>query len=252
MKEEVFVNRMLKGIGVSSGITMGKVYLLERGKIAITKRPIREDQIEREIFRFRLAVKVAAEELNRIKETIPDDEIRKHVFIIDAHVLILEDDFLLSAVTDTIKEEKINAEWALDIVVSKFMSSFEKVEDAYLRERGQDIKYIYQRLIRILIRGKESDIREKKVKGKTIIVAHDLSPADTIQLNLNNISGFVTDVGGRTSHTSIVARALEIPAVVGIGNITSLVQNSDTIIIDRHNKPHPRGPQGLCSETSAS
>jgi phosphoenolpyruvate-protein phosphotransferase (PTS system enzyme I) len=232
MKEEVFVNRMFKGVGVSSGITTGNVYLLERGRMAITKRSIREDQVEREILKLRHAVKAAIEELNSVKETIPDDEIRKHAFIIDAHMLILEDDYFIGAVTDTIREEKINAEWALDIVVTKFMASFDKVEDSYLKERGQDIKYIYQRLVRILVKGKETDIHTKRVKGKAIIVAHDLSPADTIQLNLNKISGFATDVGGRTSHTSIVARALEIPAVVGIGNITSLVKNNDTIIID--------------------
>jgi phosphotransferase system enzyme I (PtsI) len=127
----------------------------------------------------------------------------------------------------------MNAEWALDVVVSKFMSSFEKMEDPYLRERGQDLNHIYQRLLRIMVKGaKVSGVDTKGIKGRVIIVAHDLSPADTIQLNLNKISGFVTDVGGRTSHTSIVARALEIPAVVGLGNITGLVKNNDTIIID--------------------
>ena len=94
------------------------------------------------------------------------------------------------------------------------------MEDPYLRERGQDLNHIYQRLLRIMVKGKVSDVDTKGIRGKAIIVAHDLSPADTIQLDLNKISGFVTDVGGRTSHTSIVARALEIPAVVGLGSIT--------------------------------
>ncbi len=142
-------------------------------------------------------------------------------------MMILQDDFFSQTVIDMIKLEKINAEWALDMVVSKFRASFEKVEDPYLRERGQDIKHIYERLTRILVKGTRSDIDRRNVKGKSIIIAHDLSPADTIQLNLNRISGFVTDVGGRTSHTSIVARALEIPAVVGVSNITSLVKNND-------------------------
>ncbi|MCX5816400.1 MAG: phosphoenolpyruvate--protein phosphotransferase [Proteobacteria bacterium] len=232
MREETFVNKMLKGIGVSSGITYGRVRLLERGKIPINKRPIKEEQGDKEILKFRHAIRHAVEELNGIKQTMPDDEMRKHSFIIDAHMLILQDEFFTNAVINTIKEDKINAEWALDIVVSKFLTSFEKVEDSYLRERGQDIKYIYDRLVRILVKGKSSDINDFNIKGKAIIAAHDLSPADTIQLNLNKISGFITDVGGRTSHTSIVARALEIPAVVGVGNITSLVKNNDTIIID--------------------
>jgi len=232
MNEETFVNRVLKGTGVSSGITTGRVYLLERGKIPINKRSIKEEQIEKDVLKFRHAIRTAIEELNIIKKTILDDEIKRHAFIIDAHMLMLQDDFFINAVIDTIKEEKINVEWALDIVVSKFLASFDKVEDPYLRERGQDIKYIYERLIRILVKGKRSDISSKGMKEKAIIVAHDLSPADTIQLNLNKISGFATDMGGRTSHTSIVARALEIPAVVGTGNITSLIKNNDKIIID--------------------
>jgi phosphoenolpyruvate-protein phosphotransferase (PTS system enzyme I) len=232
MSEEAFTNRVLKGVGVSSGITTGRVYLLERGRLAIAKRAIRDEQADREILKFRHAVKGAIEELNSIKDAIADDQIRTHAFIIDAHMLILQDSLFLNDVIETIQRERINAEWALDVVVSKFLAGFEKVEDAYLRERGQDIRYIYNRLIRIMVKGKASDIDGRGVKGKVVIVAHDLSPADTIQLNLRRISGFTTDMGGRTSHTSIVARALEIPAVVGVGNITSLVKNNDSIIID--------------------
>ena len=231
-EEETFTNKTLKGIGVSSGITSGRVYLLERGRVAFAKRKIREESIDKEIVKFRHAINNAIDELNTIKGAVTDDEIRKHAFIIDAHMLILQDTLFHDEVIDTIKTEKINAEWALDIVVSRFLSGFEKVDDPYLRERGQDIKYIYNRLIRIMIKGKESALEMQGIRGKVIIVAHDLSPADTIQLNLNRISGFTTDVGGRTSHTSIVARALEIPAVVGVGNITSLVKNNDNIIID--------------------
>ena len=185
MSEETFVNKVLKGMGVSSGITAGRVYLLERGRVVIAKRRIREIYVEKEIQRFRHAIKSAAEELNDIKGAITDDEIRKHAFIIDAHMLILQDALFLNDVVDTIRTETINAEWALDIVVSKFLAGFEKVEDTYLRERGQDIKYIYNRLIRIMVKGKESGIEIKGIKGKVVIVAHDLSPADTIQLNLN-------------------------------------------------------------------
>jgi len=232
MKEETFINRTLKGIGVSSGITSGRVYLLERGRAVFAKRKIREESIDKEIVKFRHAITNAVDELNAIKNAVTDDEIRKHAFIIDAHMLILQDALFHDEVIDTIRAEKINAEWALDIVVSRFLSGFDKVDDPYLRERGQDIKYIYNRLIRIMIKGKESTLEMQGIRGRVIIVAHDLSPADTIQLNLNRIAGFTTDVGGRTSHTSIVARALEIPAVVGVGNITSLVKNNDNIIID--------------------
>ena len=116
------------------------------------KYSIKEDQIEREMAKFQNAIKSAVKDLNSIKETIPDDDIRKHAFIIDAHILMLQDEYFLKEVIDTIKSKKANAEWALDIVVSKFLSSFEKVEDPYLRERGQDLDYIYQRLLRIMVK----------------------------------------------------------------------------------------------------
>ncbi len=231
-QEEIFVNKILKGSGVSSGITMGRVRLIDRAKVAITKRSISPRQVEREVSRIKNAIQEATDQLNQIKNSIPDDDVRKHAFIIDAHILILQDEFFVNSVIDVIRSELINAEWALEVVVFRFLASFDKVEDPYLRERGQDIKYIYERLARILVVGKKSPISSKAVKGKAIIIAHDLSPADTIQLNLNRISGFATDVGGRTSHTSIVARALEIPAVVGVGNVTSLVKNNDLVIID--------------------
>lgn len=232
MNDELFTNKRLKGLGVSSGIAAGKVHLLDRETISVPKRSIKEALIEREVHRLRNAIQTAVEELKHIQDTVPDEDVKKHAFIIDTHMMILQDDFFSQSVIDMIRQEKINAEWALDIVVSRFRASFEKVEDPYLRERGQDIKHIYERLVRVLVKGKTSVIDRHSVKGKSIIIAHDLSPADTIQLNLNRISGFATDVGGRTSHTSIVARALEIPAVVGVGNITSLVKNNDTIIID--------------------
>lgn len=232
MNQDISADRILKGKGVSSGIAIGKVYLLERGRVQVPKHSLKEEQIDREIGKFHQAMKKAVEELNRIKQSIPDDEIRQHAFIIDAHILMLQDEFFRNEVIETIRRQRINAEWALDIVVFKYLSSFEKVEDPYLRERGQDLNHIHQRLLRIMIGKEVSTTSNRNIRGKAIIVAHDLSPADTIQLNLHRTSGFVTDVGGRTSHTSIVARALEIPAVVGLANISGLVKNSDTIIID--------------------
>jgi phosphoenolpyruvate-protein phosphotransferase (PTS system enzyme I) len=225
-------DKTLKGTAVSSGISIGKVYLLERGKIHVSKHQVKEEHIDREINKLKSAIKRAVEELNEVKNSIVDDEIRKHGFIIDAHLMILQDRYFFNDIINTIKTELINAEWALDMVVSKFLASFEKVEDPYLRERGQDLNHIYQRLLRIMVKGQASDVDTKGIKGKVVVVAHDLSPADTIQLDLNKVSGFVTDVGGRTSHTSIVARALEIPAIVGLGNISGLVKNNDSLIID--------------------
>jgi phosphotransferase system enzyme I (PtsI) len=232
MNNEKLLNLSLKGTPVSSGISIGKVYLLERGKIHVAKYAVKDEQVDREIARLRTAVRKAVEELNGVKQSITDDEIRKHSFIIDAHLMILQDKYFFDDIVETIEKQHTNAEWALDIVVSKFLAGFEKIEDPYLRERGQDLSHISQRLLRIMVKGKTSGFDTKGIKGRVVIVAHDLSPADTIQLDLNKVSGFVTDVGGRTSHTSIVARALEIPAVVGLGNVTGLVKNNDFVIID--------------------
>ena len=222
----------LHGTPVSSGIAIGKVYLLERDKIHVAKRQVRDEYVEREVVRFKAAVKIASDELRKIKESIPDDEVRKHAFIIDAHLLMLQDEYFSGDVAEIIRKQHVNAEWALELVVSKFLSNFDKVEDPYLRERGQDLNHIYQRLLRTMVKGKASGLDAKGIRGKVIIIAPDLSPADTIQLDLHKISGFLTDVGGRTSHTSIVARALEIPAVVGLGSVTAIARNNDTIVID--------------------
>ena len=222
----------LSGTPVSSGIAIGRVYLLERDKIHVAKRQVKSELVEKEVARFKAAVTTAADELNKIKESIPDDKVRKHAFIIDAHLLMLQDEYFTGDVVEIIRKQHVNAEWALDLVVSKFLSSFDKVEDPYLRERGQDLNHIYQRLLRTMVKGKVSSVDAKGIRGKVIIVAPDLSPADTIQLDLHKVSGFVTDVGGRTSHTSIVARALEIPAVVGLASVTAIARNNDTVVID--------------------
>src|SRR5512133_1289968 len=135
MSEELFSNKQLKGIGVSSGITAGKVRLLDRGKISVTKESIKESQTEREISRFRNAVQTGVEELKAVQDAILDDYVRKHAYIIDAHMMLLQDEYLSDNVIETIRKEKINAEWALDIAVSRILESFEKIEDAYIRER---------------------------------------------------------------------------------------------------------------------
>jgi phosphotransferase system enzyme I (PtsI) len=230
--EETLTTRSFNGIGASLGITAGKAYLLERGKVPVVKRSIKASRVGVETRRFQAAIAAAVAGLNNIKESIADDDVRKHAFIIDAHMLILQDDFFVGAVIETIADEKVNAEWALEMVVSRFLASFEKVEDPYLRERGQDISHVHQRLARLLTKARTAEIRSRAIPAKSVIIAHDLSPADTIQLNLTRVSGFATDIGGRTSHTSIVARALEIPAVVGLGNISSVVKSGDDVIID--------------------
>ncbi len=153
----------------------------------MSKYVVREEQIEQEVAKFRSATKKAADELNEVKESIAHDEVRKHAFIIDAHLLILQDRFFYDDIIDTIRKQRINAEWALDLVVSKFLSSFEKMEDFLPERKGAGFNHIHQRLLRIMVKGKASVVDTKGIRGKAIVVAHDLSPADTIQLDLNRI-----------------------------------------------------------------
>lgn len=225
-------NRVLRGVGASPGIVVGNAFLFEKERLVIPKRSVKDEHIPKEVKRFEDAVRRASAELQKIKQEIPDDEVRRHSFIIDAYVMILSDRFFVDSVLETIKEKKVNAEWALDMVIARLTEVFEKIEDPYLRERGQDIKYIGDRLLRTLLGERDLRLETRHVRGKVVVVAHDLSPTDTIQLDLKKVAGFVTDMGGRTSHTSIVARALEIPAVVGTGEITAYARSLERVIVD--------------------
>jgi len=225
-------NKVIRGVGASPGIVVGNAFIFERERLVIPKRNVREEQIQREVRRFEEAVRRASAELRKIKEEVPDDEVRRHAFIIDAYTMILNDRFFLDSVIETIRERRVNTEWALDIVVERFAEAFEKIDDPYLSERGKDIRYIGERLLRTLVGERDLRVEIRSVRGRVIVVAHDLSPTDTIQLDLRKVAGFVTDIGGRTSHTSIVARALDIPAVVGTGEITAHAKNLERLIVD--------------------
>jgi phosphotransferase system enzyme I (PtsI) len=144
--------------------------------------------------------------------------------------MILDDQMLLQDTVDTIQKQKVNAEWALDLTLEKLDTAFNAIEDEYLRERRSDLHYVSSRVFRNLVGKKHDDIT--KIKGKVIVVAHDLSPADTLQMNLKNVAGFITDIGGKVSHTAILSRSLGIPAVVGLETATSLVNGGDLLIMD--------------------
>jgi phosphotransferase system enzyme I (PtsI) len=144
--------------------------------------------------------------------------------------MILRDEMLLQDTVDTIRKKKVNAEWALDLTLEKLDTAFKAIEDEYLRERRSDLHYVAARIFRNLLGKKHDDIT--KIKGKVIVVAHDLSPADTLQMNLEHVAGFITDIGGKVSHTAILSRSLGIPAVVGGEVATSLINGGDLLIIN--------------------
>ncbi len=230
MAVQQLINKFIQGIGASPGIIIGKAYLVERFKVRLPQKQIDPAQVEEEVKRFLNAIEVSRDQLTEIKEKILDPQVRKHSFILDVYLMILNDEMLLQDTVDTIREKKVNAEWALDFTLEKLDTAFKAIEDEYLRERRSDLHYVAARIFRNLLGKKEDDIT--KIKGKVIVVAHDLSPADTLQMNLKHIAGFITDIGGKVSHTAILSRSLGIPAVVGLEVATSLINGGDLLIID--------------------
>ncbi|HUL31706.1 MAG TPA: phosphoenolpyruvate--protein phosphotransferase [Thermodesulfobacteriota bacterium] len=224
------INKFMQGIGASPGIIIGKAYLIERLKARLPQKQISRGQVEEEVKRFLRAIQESQDQLREIKEKILDPEVRKHSFILDVHSMILKDEMLLEDTVNTIRTKKVNAEWALDLTLEKLDTAFKAIEDEYLRERRSDLHYVAARIFRNLLGKGHDDIT--KIKGKVVVVAHDLSPADTLQMNLEHVAGFITDIGGKVSHTAILSRSLGIPAVVGLEVATSLINGGDLLIIN--------------------
>ena len=222
---------ILEGISASPGICIGKAYLVDHEGVDIVKRYqiIDKKALENETTRFKKAVKQAKDELHDIIKGTSED-LQQHADILETQVVLLEDKMLYGRTIETIQKEKINAEWALKKVVSKVNSMFQDITDTYLKDRATDIVHVSDRIMRNLMGAEPVNIAE--IDKRVILIARDLSPAQTSQINLERIMGFVTVLGGVTSHTSIIARSLGIPAVQGIENATRLIQNDDIIIVD--------------------
>jgi len=221
---------ILTGINASPGISIGKAYLVDIEGVAVIKKYfISEDDVPDEIKRFKSAVNKAKQQMLTIITNAPE-ELRDHTYILETHKTLLKDKMLYGKTIEIIKNEKVNAEWALKKVVSDVKSMFKNMSDSYLKERATDIVYVSDRIMRNLVGAESEKIAD--IDKRVILVANDLSPAEASQINLERIKGFVTDRGGKTSHTSIIARTLEIPAVMGLGNATNIIKNDDLIIID--------------------
>ena len=223
---------LMKGIGVSSGIVIGRVYILERGMVEPAHFCyIDPSETEREIERFNHALGASREQLARIKHKMEQDgKGKEHIRIIDAHLLILKDNMLINDTVKAIREQRVNAEWALKTVLHDIMEYFEKMDDQYFRERALDIEHIVNRLLLNLMGRKHESIAE--IKDPVVVIAHDLAPTDTAQMVKGTVLGFLTDAGGKTSHTAIMARSLEIPAVVGLESVTRQAEPGDIVIVD--------------------
>lgn len=222
---------LLKGIGVSPGIIIGKAFLLDSSEIEVSVIPLNtKEEIDQEIKRFKVSLKESKQQLLKVKKEVERKKYKEASYIIDAQTLILEDKLLVENIINTIKEKKIDAASAVKDTIRVLSKSFDDVGDEYLKERGTDIDYIGERILRNILGRKRQDI--SKIKEVSIIVAHDLSPADTASLDVSVVMGFITNAGGKTSHTAIMARALEIPSVVGLEKVTKEVNSGDTIVVD--------------------
>jgi phosphotransferase system enzyme I (PtsI) len=221
---------ILTGIGGSPGICIGKAYLVDKEGVDVVKRYlVRQESLSAEVGRFKTAVKKAREGLSKIIDNTPED-FRQHAQILETHMLLLEDKMLYDRTIDVIEKERVNAEWALKKVVSLVKPMFENMSDDYLKQRAEDITHVSDRIMDNLTGADQVNIA--RIDKRVILVARDLSPAETSQIQLERIKGFVTNRGGRASHTSIIARTLEIPAVLGVGNATLKIKNDDIIIVD--------------------
>lgn len=222
--------KVLQGISGSPGICIGKAYLVDReGVHVIKKYYITPSKLKSEQNRFKTAVQRAMEELQSIIDKIPED-VRQHAGILEAQMELYKDQMLYGRTLKMIEEKQINAEWALKIVSATIKRMFEDISDPYLKERATDIVHVSNQIIRNLVGAENVNIAA--IDKRVILVAQDLSPADTSQIQLEKIKGFVTDCGGKASHTSIIARTLGIPAVLGLENATREIKNDDIIIVD--------------------
>lgn len=220
----------LNGINASPGICIGKAYIVDReGVDVVEKYQVNAKNLQNEVKRFKTAVKTAKDELNQIIKKIPS-ELRQHAYILETHIALLRDKLLYGRTIDTIKDEQVNAEWALKKVSSNLKAMFQDITDDYLRERANDIMQVTDRIMRNLVGAETENIAE--INKRVILVAQDLSPADTSQIQLERVMGFITDRGGKASHTGIIARSLEIPAVLGLDKATRMIQSDDLVIID--------------------
>jgi len=220
----------LKGIPAAPGIVIGQAYLVDSEEIAVSKKRVRDNQLNAEITRFKDALIQTKEQIVKIRDKISQEMSSEHAAIFSAHLLVLEDTMLIEEVILRLKREKLNVEYIFLDVLKKYVAAFSRMDDEYLKDRISDINDVGKRILKNLIGVKERSLSD--LKHKVIIIAYDLSPSDTATMHKKNVIGFATDIGGRTSHTAIMAKSLEIPAVVGLEKITRIVNNADTLIVD--------------------
>ncbi|WP_404346862.1 phosphoenolpyruvate--protein phosphotransferase [Sutcliffiella horikoshii] len=222
------MSNTIQGIPASSGIAIAKAYRLENPELSVEKKTI--DNAQTEVERFEKAVEISKTELEKIKEHAHKELGADKAEIFSAHLLVLSDPELLNPIKDKIKSDSVNAEYALDETAGMFINMFEQMDNEYMKERAADIRDVTKRVLAHLLGVTVSN--PALISEEVIIIAEDLTPSDTAQLNRQYVKAFTTDIGGRTSHSAIMARSMEIPAVVGTKNVMETIQNDAMVIID--------------------
>lgn len=221
--------RVLKGIPASGGVAIGKGFFLNRVLPRSVRSTVGREQVDEEVAAFLGAVTRSREQIRQIRDGVPDPSSEHHQ-ILSVHLALLEDSMLVEQTVRTIRENQFAADWAFNKVLQNLLETFHRIEDPYLRERGHDLRQIGHRVLENLA-GRPVD-SVASIRDPVVIVAHDLSPADTAQILKSPVLGFATDVGSRTSHTAITARSLGIPAVVGVEGGTEEYKSAETVIVD--------------------
>ena len=223
---------VLHGYAAGRGIAIGRAHLVVRGISQVPQYHLKDDEIPNEISRFEAAIKSTRKQLEQIRSAIPENAPTELGAFISLHLMLLTDVTLSREPIDILQEQAINAEWALKIQTDHLSLQFDEIDDEYLRQRKQDMLQVVERIQKNLA-GKSPEINlETNLLEDTVLIAHDLSPADTVFFKDQRIEGFVTDMGGPTSHTAILGRSLNIPSVVGLGNARQLISENEYVIVD--------------------
>ena len=229
------VSFALHGVGVSGGVAIGRAQLVSHATLEVAHYAVSAKQVPGEIERFELAVKEVQRELESLHSAMTSGDVPGEFgAFLDVHWMILNDPTLSEAPKKIIAEQHCNAEWALTQQMGVLVEQFEQIEDAYLRERKNDVVQVGERVLKRLM-GRPGMVPVTKAEEQTILVAHDLSPADVIQFKQHHYGAFLTDLGGATSHTAIVARSLNVPAVVATHNARQLIRDGELLIVDGTN-----------------
>lgn len=221
----------MHGVGISSGIAIGHAHLVSHALLEVAHYQIPKKAIAQEIARFVQAVDTVKQDLDAVRRQLPANAPAELAAFVSTHLMILSDKHLSEEPKAIIQNEQCNAEWALKQQMDDLIAQFDQIEDEYLRERKQDVVQVVERVIKVLL-GHPSQVALREQESAIILVAHDLSPADAIQFKQHQFAAFITDVGGATSHTAILARSLNIPSIVALQKARDLIHDNELIIVD--------------------